>query len=124
MNKTIVVMFSAEDVRFESQHVDCDLKNGVYSYTDSMSEHHDIFVTDVDVSKEMLEAMRQYYYHVKCNCNFIIPTSHLIERNEQNQQQYLYRDEMLNRFLLSTDKNYKSLDGFDYETHKHLKNQY
>ena len=124
MNKTIVVQYAGEDVHYESQRVDCMLANGVYLYKDAQSEHHIIFVLDVDISSEMLEAMRQYYYHVLCDCDFHIIRSHCIVNDESNQQQYVYRDEMLNRFMLSPEKKYKSLAGFDYETHKHLIDQY
>lgn len=124
MNKVLVVMYAGEDAHFESQHVDCELMNGVYSYTDSKSEHHEIFVFDVDISQQMLEAVRQYYYHVKRELDFVIPASQLIVKNEESQAHYVYRDEVLDRFFKSDVRDYKSLDGFDYQTHKHLIDQY
>lgn len=124
--KVIIVSSSSENVHIESQRVDCDIKNGVYSYRDDKSDWVDIFVFDVDVSQEMFEAMRQYYYHVMCECDFVIPSSHLSLKTDDDQQLYDYFNEVLKRFL-TYDKKYeshKSLDKFDYKTHQYLINQY
>lgn len=126
MKKTIIIASACDDVHIESQHVDCELKNGVYSYSDAQSDAVVIFVTDVDISQQMFEAMRQFYYHVKCDCDFTIIASDLRANVEENQQLYKYFNEVFNRFLTYEKKyeSHKTLDGFDYQTHKHLINQY
>jgi len=117
--KCIIVACDNDDAYFEKFFADVSLDAGVYHFRDNKTDGILAFVFDEDVSYEHFLIVYQFYFRIKCNCNFFIVKPSMIENNDKYAAAYytLHRDFAA---LLISEKQYKDLNGFDFETHKAL----
>lgn len=121
--KCIIVACDDDDCHYEKFFADVALAEGVYHYRDNKTGGIVAFVLDHDISYEVFRAMYQYYFRVVRNCNFQIVVPSLIVKEDKSEACYYTMQRDFGAMLMSEKKHF-SIDGFDFETHKLLVNDY